>query len=95
MYLLVALEHFLYIFKCIKLKKIPQEFSETGAFSLLEIFSLAYLNKLEELPLIEDGAMPMLKIFTMMKCESLQMFPESCLNLKTPQNVRVYGCPIV
>jgi hypothetical protein len=39
--------------------------------------------------------MPMLKVFTMMKCEALQILPESYLNLKTLQKIRVYGCSMV
>ena len=39
--------------------------------------------------------MPMLKIFIMMKHETLQMLPKIYLNLKTLQKVRVYGCPMV
>jgi hypothetical protein len=51
----------------------------------LEIFSLVWLHELEELPLIHEGAMPSLKIFTMMQCEALKMFPKSYLTIKKTQ----------
>jgi len=63
------------IFQCNKLKKFPKEFGEVGAFPLLEKFAVVELNELEELPIIEDGAMSSLKIVTIMLCESLKMFP--------------------
>jgi hypothetical protein len=83
------------ILNCIKLKKFPKEFGEIGAFSLLEKFSMVQLDELEELPIIEEGAMPSLKIVTIMLCETLKMFPESYLNIKQLQKVRVYGCSII
>jgi Leucine-rich repeat (LRR) protein len=86
---------YLVINKCPKLKKFPREFTELGAFPSLEIFSLVYLNELEELPLIKEGAMSMLKVFTMMECEVLKLLPKSFLNLKTLQKIRVYSCPMV
>jgi len=86
---------YLVINKCPKLKKFPREFTELGAFPSLEIFSLVNLNELEELPLIKEGAMSMLKIFTVMKCQALQVLPESYLNLKTLQKIRVYGCSML
>jgi Leucine-rich repeat (LRR) protein len=45
---LSSLKH-LVIFNCPKLKKFPREFTELGAFPSLEIFSLVYLDELEEL----------------------------------------------
>jgi hypothetical protein len=83
------------IFNCIKLKRFPKEFGEIGALSLLEKFSMVQLDELEELPIIEEGAMPSLKIVTIMLCETLKMFPESYLNIKQLQKVRVYGCSII
>jgi hypothetical protein len=81
--------------KCPKIKKFPKEFGETGAFPLLEIFSLVWLHELEELPLIHEGAMPSLKIFTMMQCEALKMLPESYLTITKLQKIRVFGCSMV
>jgi Leucine-rich repeat (LRR) protein len=79
-----SLKH-LVIYDCPKLKKFPRGFNELGSFPSLEIFSLVYLKELEELPLIKEGAMSMLKVFTMMDCEALQLLPESYLNLETLQ----------
>jgi hypothetical protein len=79
---------------CPRIKKFPKEFSYKGALPLLEIFSLTWLPTLEELPVIEEGSMISLKIFTMMACTSLNILPKSYMNLKTLQNVRVYGCPV-
>jgi hypothetical protein len=50
---------------------------------------------LEELPYIKEAAMLMFKIFTIMKCEVLQIFSQSYLNLKTFQKIRVYDCSMV
>lgn len=80
---------------CTKLKRFPQEFGKRGAFPLLEKLSIFKLNKLEELPEVEDGAMPSLKIFTLLLCEALKMLPQSYLNLKSLQKLRVYGCWMV
>jgi hypothetical protein len=91
---LSSLKH-LVIYNCPKLKKFSTGFNELGAFPSLEMFSLVYLNELEELLPIKEGVMPMLKVFTMMECEVLQLLPESYLNLKTLQKIRVYGCPMV
>ena len=56
---------------------------------------MVQLDELEELPIIEEGAMPSLKIVSIMLCETLKMFPESYLNIKKLQKVRVYGCSII
>lgn len=53
------------------------------------------LNNLEELPEVEEGAMPSLKIFTVILCEGLKMFPQNYLNFEKLQKVRVYGCWMV
>jgi len=61
----------------------------------LEILSLVGLDELEELPLIYEGAMPSLKIFSMMQCEALKMLPESYFTIKKLQKIRVFGCSMV
>jgi hypothetical protein len=78
------------IIRCSKLRRFPIEFGDTGTFCLLEIFSLAWLPMLEELPVIEEGAMTSLQIFTMMACTTLNILPKSYMDLKTLQKVRVY-----
>lgn len=80
------------IIECSRLKKVPQEFGEEGAFSLLEMFSLVGLHELEELPMVKGGAMPLLKIFIIVECSALKIFPKSYFNLKTLQVIKVYGC---
>ena len=62
---------------------------------ILEILSLVTLDELEELPVIYEGAMPSLKIFTIMMCETLKMLPKSYLTIKKLQKIRVFGCSIV
>ena len=64
------------IIDCPKVRKFPKEFGHKGAFPVLEIFSLAWLPMLEELPLIEEGAMASLQIFTMMACTTLNILPK-------------------
>jgi hypothetical protein len=61
----------------------------------LEIFSLVRLDGLQELSTLEEGAMPLLKVFTLMQCEALEKLSESYLGLKTLQKIRVYGCSMV
>jgi len=82
---------------CSKLKKLPTEFGEKGAFPALEVFSLSHLNELEELPtiMVKEDVMPLLKIFTIMKCEALKLLPENYLYLKTLQKIRVFGCSML
>lgn len=65
------------IYKCIRLKRFSKEFGATGVFLLLEFFLIVELNELEELPIVEEGAMPLLKTFTIMLCEVLKMIPEN------------------
>jgi disease resistance protein RPS2 len=87
----------LYIYGCSKLKKLPTEFGEKGAFPLLELFSLIELEELEELPTIiaNEDVLSSLKIFTIMKCEALKMLPEDYLHLKALKKIKVYGCSMV
>jgi len=83
------------ILDCPKLKSFPEEFGQSGTFSLLEIFSLGNLDELEELPIVEEGAMPSLKLFTIMKCEALKKLPENYVTLNRLQKLRIYGCSMV
>jgi hypothetical protein len=83
------------IFRCPKLKNFSKEFCQPGAFVLLEVFSLAELDELEELPIVEEGAMSSLKLFTIMKCEALKTLPESYVNLSRLQKLRVFGCSMI
>ncbi|KAH9292896.1 hypothetical protein KI387_041918 [Taxus chinensis] len=83
------------IIGCSNIEKLPKEFGERGAFPKLEVFSLVNLEKLEEVPVVEEGAMPSLKTLTIMECEALQMLSESYWNLKSMEKIRVYGCSIV
>jgi hypothetical protein len=80
------------IIECSRLKKLPQEFGDKGAFSLLEIFSLVRLHELKELPKIKEGAMPLLQKFILVECSAVKIFPKSYFNLKTLQTIKVYGC---
>lgn len=83
------------IVNCYKLKRFSDKFGEKGAFPLLEIFSLVELKELEELPMIEEGGMPSLKIFTIMLCEALKILPENYLNITNFLKLRLWGCPLV
>jgi hypothetical protein len=83
------------IINCFRIKKFPKEFGEKGVFSLLEIFSIILLKNLEELPLIEEGAMPSLQIFKIMLCEDLKMLPKSYLNIRKLRKIRLWGCSMV
>lgn len=83
------------IVHCSKLKRFSDKFGEKGAFPVLEIFSLVDLKELEELPMIEEGGMPSLKIFTIMFCEALKILPENYLNITNFQKLRLWGCPLV
>lgn len=82
------------IIECPRISLFPTKFGRKGAFPLLETFSLAWLPTLKELPVIEKGAMASLKIFTIMACTTLNILPESYMDLKTLQKVRIFGCPI-
>lgn len=77
------------------MKRFSKEFGATGVFLLLEFFSIVELNELEELPIVEEGAMPLLKTFTIMLCEVLKMILENYWNLKGLQKLRVYGCSMI
>jgi len=80
---------------CCKLRKFLKEFGEKGVFHLLKILSLAALSWLEELPIINEGAMYALAIFTIMLCETLEILPKRYLNIRSLKKLRVWGCSMV
>lgn len=80
---------------CPRMKTFPTSFGKRGAFPSLELLSLVRLPELLKLPVLEPGAMPCLKIFSIMQCEALNELPKTYLNLSTLQKVRAYGCPII
>lgn len=80
------------IIECSRLKKVPQEFGDREAFSSLEIFSIVGLHGLEELPMVKEGAMPLLKTFVIVECSALKIFPMSYFNSKTLKIIKIYGC---
>ncbi|GLJ28835.1 hypothetical protein SUGI_0568270 [Cryptomeria japonica] len=80
------------IVKCPNIEKFPEEFGKGRGFPKLEIFSVLELEKIEQLPIVEEGALPSLKILTIMKCEALQRLPQCYWNLKSVEKIRVYGC---
>ncbi|GLJ28825.1 hypothetical protein SUGI_0568140 [Cryptomeria japonica] len=55
-------------------------------------YLLVKLRKLEQLPIVEEAALPSLKTLTIMKCEALQRLPQCYWNLKSVEKIRVYGC---
>ncbi|GLJ28839.1 hypothetical protein SUGI_0568310 [Cryptomeria japonica] len=80
------------IVKCPNIEKFPEEFGKGRGFPKLEIFSVLELEKIEQLPIVEEGALPSLKTLTIMKCEALQRLPQCYWNLKSVEKIRVYGC---
>ncbi|XP_057824228.2 probable disease resistance protein At4g27220 [Cryptomeria japonica] len=88
---LPSLKH-LNIVKCPNIEKFPEEFGRVEGFPKLEIFSLLEVGKIEQLPIAEEGALPALKVLTIMKCEALQRLPQCYWNLKSIEKIRVYGC---
>jgi hypothetical protein len=52
------------------------------------------VKNLEELPVVKEGAMPSLQIFTMLY-EELRILPESFLNIKKLQKIRLWECSMV
>jgi len=83
------------ISKCFNLAKFPEGFGEIEAFPKLEIFSLAWLDKLEELPLVKAETMPSLQILSIVECKALKILPENYLTLKSLRKIRIYGCLIM
>jgi len=79
------------ILGCSMLRKLPKEFGGSGAFPSLEILSLSSLSGLEELPVVEEAAMPLLQVFTIMWCPQLEILSDRYLNLKTFKKLRIYG----
>jgi len=80
------------ISKCFNIRKFPKEFGEVEAFPRLEILSLAWLDKLEELPIVRIEAMPSLQILSIIECEALTMLSDNYLKLRNLRKIRIYGC---
>ncbi|GLJ28457.1 hypothetical protein SUGI_0559840 [Cryptomeria japonica] len=91
LHMLPSLKH-LNIVACPNIEKFPEEFGKERAFPNLEVFSIVGMKKIEQLPRVEEGALPSLKRLTIMKCEALQMLPQCYWNLKSVEKIRVYGC---
>ncbi|GLJ28773.1 hypothetical protein SUGI_0567340 [Cryptomeria japonica] len=70
-----SLKH-LKIIECPSIEKFPEEFGKEGAFPRLEVFSIVELEKLQQIAMVEEGALPSLKTLTIMKCEAFQILPE-------------------
>ncbi|GLJ27013.1 hypothetical protein SUGI_0529390 [Cryptomeria japonica] len=83
------------IIYCPNIEKFPEEFGKAGGFPKLELFSVVEMEKLEQLPIVEEGALPSLKTLTIMNCEALQRLAQCYWNLKSIEKIRVYGCPNV
>lgn len=83
------------IYDCPMLRQLPREFGCRGAFPSLEIFSIAFLPELEELPVVEVEAMPLLQVLTIMVCPSLTILSESYLRLKTLKTIKIYSDSIL
>jgi hypothetical protein len=71
----------------------PQEFGKSGAFPKLENFVIKRFNKMENFPLLQDGALPMLKCLQMKLCNKLRDITKA---LQRPtsilEEIRVKGC---
>jgi hypothetical protein len=50
------------------------------------------LQKLEELPIIKEDAMSLLKIFGIISCKALKILLESYFDIKTLKKIRVLDC---
>lgn len=83
------------IYDCPMLRQLPKEFGCRGAFPSLEIFSIAFLPELEELPVVEVEAMPLLQVLSIMVCPSLKILSESYLQLKTLKTIKIYSDSIL
>lgn len=59
---------------------------------MLKIFSIVGLYELEELPILQEGAIPLLQTFIIVECSALKVFPKSYSDLKTLQTIKIYGC---
>eukprot|EP01018_Ginkgo_biloba_P019072 Gb_40740 [translate_table: standard] len=72
-------------------RELPTEFGKAGGFPKLERFHLSALD-LEELPKLEDGAMPRLKSFTVFDCKMLSKMPDGMERLTSLEEISVEHC---
>ncbi|XP_059077144.1 leucine-rich repeat receptor-like protein kinase PXL1 [Cryptomeria japonica] len=86
---LPSLKH-LHIVECSNIEKFPEEFGKKGGFPKLEVFSVVNLRKMEQLPTLEEGALPSRKTLTIMQCEALQRLPQCYWNLKSVESVLLF-----
>eukprot|EP01018_Ginkgo_biloba_P008397 Gb_25815 [translate_table: standard] len=72
-------------------REFPKEFGKAGGFPKLERLHLSALC-LEELPKLEDGAMPRLKSFSLFDCKMLTKMPDGMERLTTLEELTVENC---
>eukprot|EP01018_Ginkgo_biloba_P022971 Gb_24281 [translate_table: standard] len=68
------------------------EFGKSGGFPKLEKLVLTNFQVLEELPVLEDGAMPMLRLLEVSESPRLKKMPEGLEGLRNLEELRVYWC---
>ncbi|GLJ15860.1 hypothetical protein SUGI_0261790 [Cryptomeria japonica] len=68
---LASLKH-LEIVESPNIEKFPEEFGKGGGFPKLEVFSVVGVEKMQQLPIVEEEALPSLKTLTIMKCKALE-----------------------
>eukprot|EP01018_Ginkgo_biloba_P008398 Gb_25816 [translate_table: standard] len=72
-------------------REFPKEFGKAGGFPKLERLHLSALC-LEELPKLDDGAMPRLKSFSLFDCKRLTKMPDGMERLTTVEELTVENC---
>ncbi|GLJ19863.1 hypothetical protein SUGI_0360050 [Cryptomeria japonica] len=80
----------LYLSENSNCKALPKGFGKPGGFPKLRVFEIIDFVVLEELPELEDGAMPRLEILQVLSCENLKKHPCGLELLKSLKECHLY-----
>eukprot|EP01018_Ginkgo_biloba_P041031 Gb_22368 [translate_table: standard] len=83
------------IHRCTALKKLPRRFVSWEAFPALKLLWLRDLIELEELPALEEGSMPCLRVLGIELCARVKRLPEGIEQLNELKVLSILGSDLL